>query len=35
MTREGLEASIATMETLIQVFALLVAIGVVGLDLLS
>jgi hypothetical protein len=30
MTREGLEASIATMETLIQVFALLVAIGIVG-----
>jgi hypothetical protein len=30
MTREGLEASIATMETLIQVFALLVAIGILG-----
>jgi hypothetical protein len=30
MTRTGLEASIATMETLIQVFALLIAIGIVG-----
>jgi hypothetical protein len=30
MTREGLEASIASVETLIQVFALLAAIGVLG-----
>jgi hypothetical protein len=30
MTREGLEASIATMETVIQVFALFAAIGILG-----
>jgi hypothetical protein len=30
MSKEGLEASIATMETLIQVFALLVAVGITG-----